>query len=56
MALNILVVDDSSLVRKAIKHVIEMIELDVNEIHEAENGLEALDVLNSESIDLVLSD
>ena len=56
MALNILVVDDSSLVRKAIKRIIEMIELDVNEIHEAENGLEALDVLNSESIDLVLSD
>lgn len=56
MKLNILVVDDSSLVRKAIKRMIEMVDLDVGRIYEAENGLEALDILNRENIDLVLSD
>lgn len=56
MALNILIVDDSCLVRKAIKRIIEMIDLDDGNIYEAENGLEALDLLNKEKIDLVLSD
>jgi two-component system chemotaxis response regulator CheY len=56
MALNILIVDDSCLVRKAIKRIIEMIDLNDSEIHEAENGLEALDILSKEKIDLVLSD
>ncbi|MBN2317359.1 MAG: response regulator [Sedimentisphaerales bacterium] len=56
MALNILIVDDSCLVRKAIKRIIEMIDLDDGNIYEAENGLEALDLLNKERIDLVLSD
>ena len=56
MALNILIVDDSCLVRKAIKRIIEMIDLDDGNIFEAENGLEALDLLNKENIDLVLSD
>ena len=56
MTLNILIVDDSCLVRKAIKRIIEMIDLDDGNIYEAENGLEALDVLNKEKIDLVLSD
>lgn len=56
MALNILIVDDSCLVRKAIKRIIEMIDLEDGEIYEAENGLKALDLLNREKIDLVLSD
>jgi len=56
MALDILIVDDSRLVRKAIKRIIEMIELDVGKLYEAENGLEALNILNRENIDLVLSD
>ena len=56
MALNILIVDDSCLVRKAIKRIIEMADLDDGKIYEATNGLEALDVLNKEKIDLVLSD
>ena len=40
MALNILIVDDSCLVRKAIKRIIEMIDLDVGKILEAADGLE----------------
>ncbi|MGD2094011.1 MAG: response regulator [Phycisphaerales bacterium] len=56
MAMNILVVDDSSLTRKAIKRIINMLELDVNEIIEAENGAEALKILEETKIDLVLAD
>ena len=56
MALNILIVDDSSLTRKRIKRIIEMANLDVGQFLEAENGVEALKVLNKSSVDLVLAD
>ena len=56
MELNILVVDDSALTRKAIKRIIGMIDLDIGQVIEAENGSEALKVLEEESIDLVLTD
>jgi two-component system chemotaxis response regulator CheY len=56
MAMNILVVDDSSLTRKAIKRIINMLDLEVNEIIEAENGAEALKILEETKIDLVLAD
>lgn len=56
MAMNILVVDDSSLTRKAIKRTIEMLDLDVGQIIEAENGTQALKILSETSIDLVLAD
>lgn len=56
MALNILIVDDSSLTRKKIKRIIEMVDLDVEQFLEAENGIEALKVLDKSSVDLVLAD
>ena len=56
MALNILIVDDSSLTRKAIKRIIDMVGLDVGQIFEAENGIEALKILEETKIDLVLAD
>ncbi len=56
MALNILIVDDSSLTRKKIKRIIEMVDLDVRQFLEAENGVEALKVLNKSSVNLVLAD
>ena len=56
MALNILIVDDSALTRKAIKRIIDMLELEIAEIVEAENGREALQKLEETSIDLVLAD
>ncbi len=56
MALNILVVDDSSLTRKAIKRIIDMLGLDVGQILEAENGTEALKILSETKMDLVLAD
>ncbi len=56
MAWNILIVDDSSLTRKRIRRIIEMAGLDVNQFLDAENGAQALKVLQHSSIDLVLSD
>ena len=56
MALNILIVDDSSLTRKAIKRIIDMLGLDVGQIFEAENGMEALKILDETKTDLVLAD
>jgi two-component system chemotaxis response regulator CheY len=56
MALNILIADDSSLTRKAIRRIIDMLELDVEQILEAPNGSEALKVLRTTAVDLVLAD
>ena len=60
MALNVLIVDDSSLTRKRIKRIIEMSRLDVTRFFEAENGRAALKlldkVLKKEDVDLVLAD
>jgi len=56
MAWNILIVDDSSLTRKAIKRIIGMVGISVGKSIEAENGKEALSVLGEQEIDLVLTD
>ncbi len=41
MATNILVVDDSATMRRIIRRSIELSGLDVGEIHEAANGMDA---------------
>ncbi|UCC98421.1 MAG: response regulator [Phycisphaerales bacterium] len=56
MDMNVLIVDDSSLTRKAIRRIVDMIGLDINEVFEAENGVEALKILNEAHIQLVLAD
>jgi two-component system chemotaxis response regulator CheY len=56
MAKTILVVDDSVLTRTAIKRIIQMVDIEVDQIFEAGNGAEALEVLDREQIDLVLAD
>ena len=56
MDLNILIVDDSALTRKAIGRILGMIDLDAGELFEAENGTEALKILDEKNIDLVLAD
>jgi YesN/AraC family two-component response regulator len=56
MAMNILIVDDSYLTRKAIRRTIGMIDLEIGEIFEAENGSLALKVMDESRIDLVLAD
>lgn len=56
MAVNLLVVDDSSVMRSMIIKTVQMSGLQVGEIHQAANGREGLDMLNQHWIDLVLVD
>ena len=56
MGMNVLIVDDSSLTRKAIKRMIEMVGIDVEDVLEAGDGLEALDILATQPVDIVLAD
>lgn len=56
MGMNVLIVDDSALTRKAIRRIVDMIDLDTEQIFEAENGIEALKILNESQIKLVLAD
>ena len=55
MAWDILIVDDSSLTRNRIQRIIEMTGLDVGQFLDAENGVEALKILEQSNVDLVLS-
>ncbi len=56
MALNILVVDDSQIVRAVIIKSLELANVPVKELFEAGNGKEALEVLGREWVDLVFAD
>ncbi len=56
MAKNVLLVDDSSTMRKIISRSLRQAGLDFGEIYEAGDGLEALAMLEKESVDIVLSD
>jgi two-component system chemotaxis response regulator CheY len=56
MAHHILIVDDSVLMRTALKRTIDMVGIETESISEAGNGLEALAVLESKPIDLILTD
>jgi len=56
MALNILIVDDSQVVRGMIAKTLSLAGVPINEIHQAANGREALQILKDHWIDLVLSD
>jgi two-component system chemotaxis response regulator CheY len=56
MALNILLVDDSTTVREVIAKTLHLSELPINALHHASNGKEALDILKTEWIDLVFAD
>jgi two-component system chemotaxis response regulator CheY len=56
MAVNILIVDDSGVMRSMIAITIRLSGLALGEIHQAGNGQEGLDVLNQSWIDLVIAD
>ena len=56
MALNILVVDDSSVMRAIIIKTLHLSQLPLGEVHQASNGQEALKVLDGKWIDLALVD
>ena len=56
MGKNVLLVDDSSTMRKIVGRSLRQAGIDFDTIFEAGDGLEALEVLEKEKIDIVLSD
>ena len=56
MPLNVLVVDDSSVMRAMIIKTIRMSGLDLGDVYQAGNGQEGLDAARSNWIDLVVAD
>jgi len=56
VALNLMVVDDSPVMRAFIQKVIALTGLETGTIYEAENGEEALRLLRESWVDLVLTD
>lgn len=56
MSCNVLIVDDSTILRTAIRKVVRLAGVEDDRIHDAGNGREALEVLETVWIDLVLLD
>jgi two-component system chemotaxis response regulator CheY len=53
---DLLIVDDSSAIRKILQRVLHSAEIPLRNVYEAGDGLEALAVLRANKISLVLSD
>lgn len=56
MTLNMLVVDDSAVMRSVIIKTLRLSGLQVGEVHQAGNGVEALKILSENWVDLALVD
>lgn len=56
MAYNLLIVDDSAIVRKALKKSLSIANLDIGNIYEAMHGQDALEILKNNWIDLIFLD
>lgn len=56
MAVNILIVDDSKVVRTVIEKTLKLAEVPVGQVHHAANGREALNILADQWVDLIFAD
>jgi len=56
MAMNVLIVDDSAAIRKILQRVLRQTEMPIGNIHEAGDGVEALAMLQQQTVGLILSD
>ncbi len=56
MALNVLIVDDSTAIRKILQRVLRQTNIPIGQILEAGDGREAIQVLETTQVGLVLSD
>lgn len=56
MSLNILIVDDSAVIRKMIIKTLRLSALELGELHEAGDGQEALGIMEVQWIDLIFAD
>jgi len=56
MTLRILIVDDSITIRAVLKKALTLTNLEIGEIVQVGNGIEALKVLDEQSVDFVFTD
>ena len=56
MAINVLIVDDSAVMRAMILKTMRMSGIELGEVHQAADGQQGLEALNAHWIDLVLLD
>ncbi len=56
MGQDILIVDDSAVIRQVVKKTLDMADLDVGEVYEASNGIEALAQLRDHPVAVMLVD
>lgn len=56
MGYNVLIVDDSMLIRSMVAKTLRISGLDLNEVHYAANGQEGLDHLQAHAVDIVFAD
>ena len=54
--LDVLIVDDSAAIRKILRRVLDQADVLLDKVHEAGDGLEALEILKSVSVQLILCD
>ena len=55
-SIQTLIVDDSSVMRKIVERCLRQAGLDISQVFEASNGVEALAVIDKNQVDLILSD
>jgi len=56
MPIDVLIVDDSAAIRKILQRVLTQTEVPLGTVHEAGDGVEALNVLKGNTVNLILSD
>lgn len=56
MSYDVLIVDDSTVIRAALRKMLAMSGLDLGTVHEAANGREALAILDQSWVDIMLVD
>jgi two-component system chemotaxis response regulator CheY len=54
--LNVLIVDDSSAIRKILQRVLQQTELPIGTVYEAGDGMEAIAILKDKPVGLIFSD
>ena len=56
MPLDVMIVDDSAAIRKILRRVLAQADIPVGQVHEASDGVEALEALKSNRVSLIFSD
>ena len=56
MSIRLLIVDDPSAMRRMVERALRMADVEISLVVEASNGIEALDLLAKNTVDLILCD